>query len=161
LVSEDFADPATLVPDVSGVVHWPQNLKWGGFSERHLGQMSASAAMHCPQNFIPPGFSKPHFQQRIVSTRFRARRTSKLRSFQWALPRRGLARQCRQRCSNCCGFALKALERGRELSLPRRVEVSTSSSGCCPGQKSPHCMHWERDRVRRRQQSGSATPTGL
>jgi hypothetical protein len=50
-------------------VHRPQNLNSGGFSEPHLGQMSASAAVHCPQNFIPPGFSKPHFEQRITFTR--------------------------------------------------------------------------------------------
>jgi len=88
-VRGDFADPAALVPDVNGVVHWPQNLNWGGFSERHLGQMSASAAVHCPQNFIPPGFSKPHSQQRIVITRFRARGMVQLSLFQWALPRLG------------------------------------------------------------------------
>jgi hypothetical protein len=51
-------------PDVSAVVHCPQNLKPGGFSELHFGQTSARAVVHCPQNLIPAGFSNPHFEQR-------------------------------------------------------------------------------------------------
>jgi hypothetical protein len=54
-----------VIVGVSAAVHWPQNLKPGGFSEWHFGQMSTSAAVHCPQNFVPAGLSKPHFEQRI------------------------------------------------------------------------------------------------
>jgi hypothetical protein len=50
----------------SGAVHCPQNLKPGGFSKRHLGQISASGLVHCPQNFIPSGFSDPHLLQRMI-----------------------------------------------------------------------------------------------
>jgi hypothetical protein len=57
--------PGLIVAGVSAVVHWPQNLNPGGFSEWHLGQTSASAAVHCPQNFIPAGLSKPQLEQRI------------------------------------------------------------------------------------------------
>ena len=46
--------------------HCPQNLKPGGFSNRHLEQISASELVHCPQNFIPSGFSNPHLLQRII-----------------------------------------------------------------------------------------------
>jgi hypothetical protein len=61
----------------TGTVHCPQNLKPGGFSKRHLGQMSANALVHWPQNFIPSGFSKAHFEQRMVSgVPFQAPRSS-------------------------------------------------------------------------------------
>src|SRR5690348_9956089 len=61
-------DGAAFTSDAeSGAVHCPQNLKPGGFSERHLGQTKASGAVHWPQNFILSGFSKPHFEQRIKS----------------------------------------------------------------------------------------------
>src|ERR1700730_14268696 len=50
----------------SGAVHCPQNLKPGGFSKRHLGQISASGLVHCPQNFILSGFSNPHLPQRMI-----------------------------------------------------------------------------------------------
>ena len=78
----NFAGPGLLAPNASGVVHWPQNLNSGGFSERHLGQMRASAAVHCPQNLIPPGFSKPHFEQRITVSRFGRRVRFQISSFQ-------------------------------------------------------------------------------
>src|SRR5262249_9916041 len=52
----------------SDAVHCPQNLKPGGFSKRHLGQINASGLVHCPQNFIPSGFSNPHFEQRISAS---------------------------------------------------------------------------------------------
>jgi hypothetical protein len=48
-----------------GAVHCPQNLNPGGFSKRHLGQISTSGLVHCPQNFIPAGLSNPHLPQRI------------------------------------------------------------------------------------------------
>src|SRR5216684_4834197 len=61
----------------TGTVHCPQNLEPGGFSKRHLGQMSANALVHWPQNFIPSGFSKAHFEQRMVSgVPFQAPRSS-------------------------------------------------------------------------------------
>ena len=55
----------------SVVVHWPQNLKPGGFSKWQRGQISANAVVHCPQNFIPSGLSKPHLEQRIFSLAMR------------------------------------------------------------------------------------------
>jgi hypothetical protein len=64
IVTEDF-DGGPVVAGASAVVHWPQNVNPGGFSEWHLGQTSTSAAAHCPQNFIPAGFSNPHFEQRM------------------------------------------------------------------------------------------------
>jgi hypothetical protein len=52
--------------ETSGAAHCPQNLNVAGFSNEHLGQISASGLVHCPQNFIASGFPKPHFEQRMV-----------------------------------------------------------------------------------------------
>jgi len=47
----------------SGLLHCPQNLKVGGFSNPQWEQRLAKGAAQLPQNFMPSGFSNPHFEQ--------------------------------------------------------------------------------------------------